>query len=238
MAKRRYELDTRILTIFFFVAMPFVAFGSFLIVSMARASLMESLGSSFEQRAFETKVLLERYLADQADHLRALSLDPQVQATLAAVATERTAEDARKLEQAWVQGQDSKLITAILSSPFTGHLRDAVSVYPAVRLLQLVDGSGRLVASSARGGRLLNDETPWFRALVDDGTDSPYVGDVRRPQGASLPVFEVAFPVRGAEGRLLGALRGLVDASHIIDEELHLHEQHLPSGMRPSGNGP
>ena len=43
MGMRRCELDTRILTIFFFVAMPFVAFGSFLIVSMARASLKESL---------------------------------------------------------------------------------------------------------------------------------------------------------------------------------------------------
>ena len=215
MAKKRYELDTRILTIFFFVAMPFVAFGSFLIVSMARASLRESLGSSFEQRAFETKFLLERYLADQADHLRALALDPQLRAALATPARERSAEDAKQLEQDWVQGQESKLITGILTSPLSGRLRDAVQVYPAVRLLQLVDATGRLVASSTRGGRLLNGETSWFRALVEDGTDSPYVGDVRRPQGASLPVLELAFPVYNGERRLQGALRGLVDAAHL-----------------------
>jgi hypothetical protein len=38
MARKRYELDTRVLTVFFFVAMPFVAFGSFNVVSMARGA--------------------------------------------------------------------------------------------------------------------------------------------------------------------------------------------------------
>jgi hypothetical protein len=76
MGKTRYELDTRILTIFFFVAMPFVAFGSFIVVGMARGALTRSLGAAFEQRAFESRFLLERYVADQTDHLRSLAGEP------------------------------------------------------------------------------------------------------------------------------------------------------------------
>ena len=37
MAKQRYYLDSRVLTAFFFAAMPFVAFGSFILVSRAAA---------------------------------------------------------------------------------------------------------------------------------------------------------------------------------------------------------
>ena len=44
MAKQRYYLDTRVLTAFFFAAMPFVAFGSFIVVNQARNQLRESVG--------------------------------------------------------------------------------------------------------------------------------------------------------------------------------------------------
>lgn len=215
MGKRRYVLDTRVLTIFFFVAMPFVAFGSFLVVSMARASLMDSLGLSFQQRAFETKFLLERYVADQVDHLKVLAHDPQVRAALSAPLKERGADEARKLEQAWASGQDSPLLTPILASPLAARLRDMTQIYPALKLVQVVDSNGRLVAASTRGGRLLNSETPWLHALVQDGTDSPYVGDIQRPAGASLPYLELAFPIYNEERKLLGAVRSLVDAAHL-----------------------
>ena len=39
MAKHKYYLDTRVLTAFFFAAMPFVAFGSFIVVNMAKNQL-------------------------------------------------------------------------------------------------------------------------------------------------------------------------------------------------------
>jgi hypothetical protein len=47
MGKRKYELDTRVLTVFFFVAMPFVALGSFLVVRML-------FGRSHQRRGYWT----------------------------------------------------------------------------------------------------------------------------------------------------------------------------------------
>ncbi|MBI3932434.1 MAG: cache domain-containing protein [Acidobacteria bacterium] len=215
MGKRRYELDTRILTIFFFVAMPFVAFGSFLVVTMARGALMDTLGQSFEQRAFESKFLLERYVSDQVDHLRVLALDPQVHSTLAALGKPRSADEAKKLEQAWASGTDAKLTAPLLGSPLAARLRDMVQVYPPLRLVQVVDAGGTLVAASNRGGRLQSAETPWFKALVLDGTHSAYVGDIQRPAGGTVALLEVAYPVYDEDGRFLGAVRSLVDAAHL-----------------------
>ena len=64
MAKQRYYLDTKVLTAFFFAAMPFVAFGSFIVVNQARTHLRESVGASLEQRAVQTKLALEQHLEE------------------------------------------------------------------------------------------------------------------------------------------------------------------------------
>ena len=82
MAKQRHQLDARVLTAFFFAAMPFVAFGSFIVVNQARTLLRESVGASLEQRAVQTKLALEQYVGDQVVHLRLVALDPEVQRAL------------------------------------------------------------------------------------------------------------------------------------------------------------
>ena len=50
MAKRRHELDTRVFTIFLLIAIPFVAFGSIVVVTMARGALHDSVGGLDENR--------------------------------------------------------------------------------------------------------------------------------------------------------------------------------------------
>jgi hypothetical protein len=70
MAKHKYYLDTRVLTAFFFAAMPFVAFGSFIVVNMAKNQLRDSVGVGLEQRAVQTKLALERHIGEQVLELR------------------------------------------------------------------------------------------------------------------------------------------------------------------------
>ena len=107
MAKQSYYLDTRVLTVFFFAAMPFVAFGSFIVVNQARNHLRESVGASLEQRAVQTKLALEQYVGDQIVHLRLLALEPEVQKALAAPAKPTPEADVRLIEQAWAAGNDA-----------------------------------------------------------------------------------------------------------------------------------
>jgi hypothetical protein len=216
MAKQRYYLDTRVLTAFFFAAMPFVAFGSFIVVNQARNQLRESAGASLEQRAMQTKLALEQYLGEQVVHLRVFALDPEVQKALADTRPVPPAAEARAMEQAWASGKDAKLNASILENPLTGIIRPLTQVRPAVKVVQIIDGTGRLRASTSRGGRLFFGEVDWFKAFGTQLSEPEvYVSELFRPTGTTVNLLEIAFPVRNAEDVWFGAVRMLVDAGDL-----------------------
>ncbi|MFI5006315.1 MAG: cache domain-containing protein [Solirubrobacterales bacterium] len=192
MTNQRYELDTRVLAVFFLAAMPFVALGSFLVVNMARSELLSSVGTSLDQRALQTKVAVERYMADQVVHLRLLATDPQVVQTLA----RQSSPDAEGL---------------------SARLRQIVGVRPALHALQIVGARGLVVAATARTGPLDYASTTWWKALSSQPEDriEPWVGEIPRGASETSTVLEIAYPVRSAKGEWLGAVRGLVDGTDL-----------------------
>jgi hypothetical protein len=215
MTHHRYRLDTRILSVFFLVAMPFVAFGAFVVIGMARGALTEQVGTNLEQRAFQTRVAVERYVGDLFVQLRLLAHYPELRLPLAAPAKPVTPEEATRLSEGWATG-DKALNDALVGSPAAARLRDVVRLRPAIRLLQVIDSQGRLVASSSRGGRILNADTVWFKAMTTDPIlEKPWLGEIYQPQGSSLAVYDLAWPVLDAEGVFLGALRVVADAGDL-----------------------
>ena len=216
MAKQSYYLDTRVLTVFFFAAMPFVAFGSFIVVNQARNHLRESVGASLEQRAVQTKLALEQYLGEQVVHLQLLSLDPEVQKALAAPARTVPEADARQMEQAWASGKDAKLNATIFDTPVAARLKSFSAVRPVVKHVQILDSTGRLLAASSRGGRLFYGEVEWFKDLATQlGDPEVHVGEIYRPTGATVNLLEIAYPVRTSDDIHLGAVRVLLDAGDL-----------------------
>jgi hypothetical protein len=213
MAKQRYELDSRVLTIFFFVAIPFVVLGSFLVVSMARGRLETALGQNLEQRALETKLWIERYVGDQIVHLRMLAYDPLVRQTVVAGGAHASVPD--RIESAWTSGADAAALGPVLQSPLAGHLRDVVRLRSSLVLVQVADVHGHLVASSSRAGRFANADAPWFQALAANAVERPFVGDIRDFPGSSQPMLELAYPILDSEGAVLGGVRALVDAGDL-----------------------
>ena len=210
MSKRQYELDTRVLSVFFFVAIPFIAFGALVVIHMARGSLQNTMGQGLEQRALETRQLVERYVADQFVHLQQIAADPSIRAAVAGVPP---LADAERLEKGWA-GNDPAVVGSIVGSPAAAALRQAAQVFPAYKVLQLTDASGRLVASNVRAGRLLNGDAPWFRSVTTTDIDTDtWVGDIQRPPNSSTFLLELSAPLRHAgDGRVLGVLRVLVDS--------------------------
>ncbi len=216
MAKQRYTLDTRVLTAFFFAAMPFVAFGSFIVVNQARNQLRESVGTSLEQRAVQTKLALEQYVAEQVVQLRLLALLPEVQAALAAPPPPLPPADTRPIEQAWASGKDAKLNASLLETPAALRLKPLALVRPAFRQVQVVDTTGRVLATSARGGRLFHGESAWFKHLSSqEGDPEVHVGELYRPAGSTASLLEIAFPVRNRDDVWVGAVRAVLDAGDI-----------------------
>jgi hypothetical protein len=210
------SFDPKVLAAFFVAAMPFVAFGSFIVVNQSRNLLRESVGLSLEQRAVETKLALEKYVADQIVHLRLLAMDPEVQAALARARPREDDAAARALERVWAAGSDPKLNAAMLGTSLAARTRPLTTVRPAFRRVQLVDSAGRLAAASSRGGRLANSDSAWFKALTaEEGASEAYVGAPFRPAGSALAFFEVAVPVRDRDGSVVGAARALVDLADL-----------------------
>jgi hypothetical protein len=213
MAKQRYYLDTRVLTVFFFAAMPFVAFGSFIVVNQAKNQLRESVGTSLEQRAVQSKLALEQYVAEQVAQLRLLAMDPAVQQALAAPSRAVPEAEARQLEQAWASGKDPKLYASMLETPVALHLTPLGVVHPAFKQLQVIDASGRVLAAAARSGRLFYGETAWFKELSSRQDELElHVGELPRPAGATFNLLEIALAVRNRDHEWKGAIRALLDA--------------------------
>jgi hypothetical protein len=216
MPKRHYEVDPRVLTVFFFVAIPFLALGALVVISLARGQLQNATGRNLEQRAGEARQLVERYVLGQFSHLHLIALDPQVRAAVAAPARDGGPDELRRLDQAWAAG-DPALVASVAGSPLAARLREVGQTQPALRLLQVVDGRGRLLATTTRGGRLWNGDTAWFRALREtDIGGRPYVADIVSPKGGAGAMFEMDIPLRDAtDGHFVGAVRALYDASDL-----------------------
>jgi hypothetical protein len=216
MAKKPYYLDTRVLTAFFFAAMPFVAFGSFIVVNMAKNQLRDSVGVGLEQRAVQTKLALERHLGEQVVDLRLLALHPVVQEVVARPSREVSPDEARRVEEAWRSDSDARLRTALLESVLSARLRDVTAVRPGLRSIQVTDARGRVVAASGRGGRLFHNESAWFKELAAQGGEpQAWIGDIERPAGSSLAGLELGYPIRDDDGIFKGAVRGLLDATSL-----------------------
>lgn len=215
MRKRRFELDTRIMMVFLLVAMPFVAVGAYFVVTMGRSAMRESVAQTLEQRAVETRFRVERYVGDHAALLRLIAAWPDVKASLHRTPGPMSPEEQQQLNEAWASG-DAALIAGLLRTPVAERLRGVLEIRPGIKLLQVVDDDGRLLASSAHAGRVLNGDTEWFTAVAEQGLEPhTFVGDVERRRPDEAALYDVAWPIRNEEGFFVGAVRAACDAADL-----------------------
>ncbi len=216
MSQRRYHLDSQLLTLSFFVAMPLVAFSSFVVVSMARSTLQDSAGRDLEQRALQTRFLLEHFIGDQIIQLRLIVTDPSVVAAARASRTVVSPEQQRRIERAWASGSEPQLLQPLLASSMTPRLRLASALVPSLRVLQVFDAHGRLLATTARSGRPFQYDAAWYHYLLQDPLAGAFVGETQRPSASGPLHFEIAYSIIDpTDGRWLGAVRGIVSAADL-----------------------
>ncbi len=217
MAPRRYRFNPQLLTLFFLIGMPLTTFGSFLVVAVARGALRDSVGQNLEQRALQTKILLERYIGDQIIHVRLLATDPQVRQTLMSFRSPQTPSAAAESARRWLERGDRDPDGALTLPTLLAHrLRETVRVMPSIRLLQVVNRDGWVVASSSRVGRPNQRDSSWFSALSRDEVPGVYVGEIYRPSGSAQAYIEIAHPIFDpSDLSWIGATRALVSAADL-----------------------
>ena len=146
-----------------------------------------------EQRALQTKLDIERYVGEQIVGLHVLALDPEV----------IRAVGAKEIPRA--------------EHPLGARLREIIQIRPNLKLLQIVDAQGRVVAASSRGARVIPFGAPWVETLLgQDASVRPYVGDIQRTPGTGDAVLEIAYPIRAVQGPPQGIVRALVDAADLF----------------------
>jgi hypothetical protein len=216
MAKRRYRLDSQLLTLSFFVAMPLVAFGSFIVVSMARSELQRAAGRDLEQRALQTRFLLEHFIGDQIVQLRLIASSPGTIAVARAAGDAMPSERRRQIERAWFSGTDPQVLRPLLASPLIPRLRLANELVPSLRVLQVLDARGQVLATTARASRPFQQDAPWYRHLAQAPLAGAFVGEMQRASGNGQPYFDVVYSIVDPDdGRWLGAVRALISAADL-----------------------
>ena len=236
MAKQRYYLDTRVLTAFFFAAMPFVAFGSFIVVNQAKNQLRESVG--VEPRA-----------AGGPDQARPRAVRGRAGRPAAGPGPgPRRAAGPRRRPRApsprptrarssrpGPPGRTRSSTPPLLDSPLAARLKPLGLVRPSVKQIQIVDTTGRVVAASSRGGRLFYAESEWFKDLsAQEGEPEVHLGQLYRAPGSTVNLLEIAFPVRNRGRRLARGRAG----AHRRERPLHgagsrAHRPHRPRLAHP-----
>ena len=215
MARRRYHLDTQLLTLFFFIAMPLAAFGAFIVISMARSDLRHSVGRSLEQRALQTKLLLEHQVGDQIVHLRLLALEPGVVEAARAHRT-RTVAELHALERAWVTGEHPELVAPVLASPLALRLRVVERMVPTLSLVQVIGMDGTVIASSSRASRVSYAQVVWFDSMARLESTGAWVGEVVGARPRQQHYLELGYPiVDPRDESWLGAVRAMVSTQDL-----------------------
>ena len=202
--------------------MPFVAFGSFVVVNSARTQLRDSAGgrASSSGRCRPSSAL-EQYLA-RAGHAPAPPRPrPASRPGASPLPPARCPRPRpRRLEQAWAAGEDPKLSARrSWTRPLAARLK-AARPRAARRSsqLQLIDthrprwSRPRLAAGGSSTARAPGSRT----SATQEGEPEAYFG--RHPAAAParrVTLLEIAYPVRSPDGAWIGAVRALLDATDL-----------------------
>jgi hypothetical protein len=157
-------------------------------------------------------VQLARYVAPQQVVLRLVNSDPSVFDALQSHPAPLAEVEREALVRRWSES-DPDLLAEVVGSRLANRLRRVTEVQPVLRLLQVVDGRGVVIASSSRAGSVVYADHDWFRSFASEPLERrAHVGDVERRHDSKLALFEMAWPVHDAEGGFMGAVRAVLDA--------------------------
>ncbi|NGM35603.1 histidine kinase [Methylobacterium sp. DB0501] len=176
-------------------------------------------------------------LALVASRVASQRLEARIEAELADVAGTLAGRLDRGLFERWrdmiiLAENDSIRDPAVPVERKRRVLRRAQETYPDYALIGLVGADGRIAATST--GALEGVEVG-HREYFTKGRDRPFVGDVhdavllatlapRRPGDEPQRVLDIAAPVRGDDGRLLGVVSGHLDWTWARAAEASLRE--------------
>ena len=148
-------------------------------------------------------------LPDQIAQLSGAALDP-------ALSDAERAALIDTLDKQWrdADARDDNtdpLVKAGLNNDLASSLKRMQVDFPAAVEMFVTDRYGALVATTGRTSDFMQADESWWQKAYADGKGSTYIGEPELDTSAGVIAVNIAVPVRGADGQIVGILRGTYD---------------------------
>ena len=219
MRPRLHAIDVRVLTIILLVALPVLAIGAAVVISIGQSRLHETQSTRLAQIAEYTAGAVDAYVFRRILDGALLGRVPDVRRAAAAGSAQPYDEArAKDLDARWTATPGgAPAASGVLANPVSAFLADLVSHDSVYREILVTDRHGRLVsASNVTSDYFQADEDWWIRSF-DRGRGRVSVTDVRRDESTQVYAFEIAVPVHApGSDELVGIMKIVADSRELL----------------------
>lgn len=192
---------------------PALAVAALVAVGIGQAQLRESFGQLLGRVAEQTAAAADTYVFRHLVEVSTLAKVPTLRAESSTASSDTEDADAVwDIDRRWGRLVGLPIeVNGLLDNQASRFLREAVRDDPVYRELLLSDRHGRLVAASGMTSDYYQGDEKWWSDVAVGGRVS--IGDVAWDESANVFALEVAVPVNGESGNLVGDAAQFVDVT-------------------------
>jgi len=220
--KTRTKISSLVLLAAFLTIASLLAFNLYVSVQRAYSDRGTEM-IHFSQLAFEQAAAI---INGSTKSLQTLAISPSL---IAAVEEANKAYDGRSQadlnseiavwDKAW-KDEDPSIearVAEIQASQTSVLLQKFASVLPEEVEVFVTDIQGLNVGMTDRTGDYLQADEGWWKSAYANGTGSLFVSEVGYDESSGIWAIDVGVPVRSADQKVIGILRGTIDVSVIFE---------------------
>jgi len=221
-SKPRGRIRLRILIILLILGVPPLLVGHLLLVSAARQSYWELIGTHMSQRADDVQTDLINSLDRVSFQVANLTTLPNIQTVVRQSNEQRFTQEEferniQEIEEQWQDPEKSRFLQNILENAASQFLRDYNSVVAAFREIIVTDVHGRLVAATNKTSDYFQADERWWRYTYLEGSGNRFISDMVFDESANVYGIEVAEPIKDSSTQaVIGVMKVIVDRHEVF----------------------
>jgi methyl-accepting chemotaxis protein len=192
-------------------------------------SLRTQIGDSYAELAQGAMDKISLTLTENVHLLNVIAVDDMVRETVEERNATYTGTNQEilaqitDLDEKWREASDfSSLIRHVVSgdefvNPAGHTLHDFFETFPQHAEVFVTDMYGANVASTGRTSDYYQADEGWWQTAWNDGEGAVYIGDPEYDESAGITAVNMAVPVLGHEGDVVGVLRTTLNIQTILD---------------------
>lgn len=219
MPSRWPALNTRVLTVVLLVALPVLAVGIAIVLSIGQARLKATQGERLAEMAEYMAASVDAYVFRSVLDAAVLARVPDIR-DAAAQANAQPFDEGAALarDREWLADPaGAAKRSAVLDSRASRFLADLTRHDSVNREILVTDRFGRLVAASNITSDYFQADESWWRDAFDEGRGRIGLTDVRHDASAGVYAFDIAVPVPAPSGEgVVGVMKIVANSREML----------------------